>query len=86
MTPGPRRAWSELSEPVVASEQRPHKGGAHHESHNRRFVDDTRVLEIPTPTWQAFDQQFFEMQMSGQIPLSHQERAYTSPNWFTPEG
>ncbi len=52
---------------------------------DHRSVYYARVLEIPTPTWQAYDQQFFEMEMSGEIPLSHQERAYTSPIWYTPE-
>jgi hypothetical protein len=51
-----------------------------------RAVYYARVLEIPTPTWQAYDQKFFEMEMSGEIPLTHQERAYTSPIWFTPDG
>ena len=50
-----------------------------------RAVYYARVLEIPTPTWQAYDQEFFEMEMSGDVPLTHQERAYTSPIWFTPE-
>ncbi|MBT8059112.1 MAG: DUF3604 domain-containing protein [Gammaproteobacteria bacterium] len=43
-----------------------------------------RVLEIPTPTWQAYDQAFFGMEMTADVPLSHQERAYTSPIWYTP--
>jgi hypothetical protein len=43
-----------------------------------------RVLEIPTPTWQAHDQTFFGMEMTADVPLSHQERAYTSPIWYTP--
>jgi len=51
-----------------------------------RAVYYARVLEIPTPTWQAYDQVFFKMEMSGDIPLRHQERAYTSPIWYTPEG
>jgi len=44
-----------------------------------------RVLEIPTPTWQAHDAKFYGTTMPQQVPLSHQERAYTSPIWYTPK-
>lgn len=49
-----------------------------------RAVYYARVLEIPTPTWQAIDQEFFNVKMTAKVPLSHQERAYTSPIWYTP--
>jgi uncharacterized protein DUF3604 len=51
-----------------------------------RAVYYARVLEIPTPTWQAFDAKFYGTTMPKQVPLSHQERAYTSPIWHTPAG
>jgi hypothetical protein len=51
---------------------------------NHRAVYYARVLEIPTPTWQAYDAKFYGVTMPPQVPLSHQERAYTSPIWYTP--
>jgi hypothetical protein len=51
---------------------------------NHRAVYYARVLEIPTPTWQAYDAKFYGVTMPSQVPLSHQERAYTSPIWYTP--
>jgi hypothetical protein len=43
-----------------------------------------RVLEIPTPTWVAHDVAFFGTQAPKDAVLVHQERAYTSPIWYSP--
>jgi hypothetical protein len=43
-----------------------------------------RVLEIPTPTWLAFDAVKYKLQLGPEIPLKQQERAYTSAIWYSP--
>ena len=49
-----------------------------------RAVYYLRVIEIPTPRWTAYDQKRFGIKMSDNVPMSVQERAYTSPIWYTP--
>ncbi|HUU71295.1 MAG TPA: DUF3604 domain-containing protein [Burkholderiales bacterium] len=43
-----------------------------------------RVIEIPTPRWTAYEARRYNVKMPKEVPMITEERAYTSPIWYTP--
>jgi hypothetical protein len=51
---------------------------------NERAFYYARVIEIPTPRWVVYDAFRFGIELPADAKLIDQERAYTSPIWYTP--
>ena len=43
-----------------------------------------RVIEIPTPRWTTYDAKLFGVALPTDVDSSIQDRAYTTPIWYTP--
>jgi hypothetical protein len=52
----------------------------------QRALYYVRVLEIPTPRWSTYDSVKSGLPIPEGIPVSIQERAWSSPIWYTPAG
>ena len=52
---------------------------------SKHAVYYVRVIEIPTPRWSTYDAVLLGMPVPEGTPVSIQERAWSSPIWYTPD-
>jgi hypothetical protein len=55
-----------------------------HFNPKQRAVYYVRVLEIPTPRWSTYDAKKLGVEPPKGVPATIQERAWSSPIWYTP--
>ena len=53
---------------------------------NQRALYYARVIEIPTPRWSTYDAARNNLPLPPNTPTTLQERAWSSPIWYTPAG
>jgi hypothetical protein len=53
---------------------------------NQRALYYARVIEIPTPRWSTYDAAHSNLPLPPNTPTTLQERAWSSPIWYTPAG
>lgn len=51
---------------------------------NQRAFYYARVIQIPTPRWTVYDEKYFGISVDARAPKTLQDRAYSSPIWYTP--
>jgi hypothetical protein len=52
---------------------------------NQKAFYYARIIEIPTPRWVVYDKVRLGAEIPKEAKLIQQERAYTSPIWYTPK-
>ncbi|WP_295800041.1 DUF3604 domain-containing protein [uncultured Microbulbifer sp.] len=52
---------------------------------SHKAVYYVRVLEVPTPRWTLYDKVRNKIEMDKKVPLTLQERAFSSPIWYSPD-
>ena len=55
-----------------------------HFNPDQRAFYYARIIEIPVPRWTAYDASYYNVERNANIPMIIQDRAFTSPIWYTP--